>query len=74
MARLSHKEKYINTLLKLNKDITSRITTEIDEVFHDRGRSSSEVEATIQELVREAFANGTRYKEEPEPQAEGMQP
>ena len=64
MSQITHREKYINNLLKLNNNISKTIATEIDEIFHDRGRSSADLEAALHDMIREAFASGASYKKE----------
>jgi len=62
MPRITHRERYINVLLKMNANITQMIRTEIDEIFHDRGRSSEEMEYDLENEIKYAFSNGVAYK------------
>jgi len=62
MARMSNREKYISHLLTVNKRISEQICTEINEVFHERGRCSADVKETLTYIIEENFEH-IHYKE-----------
>ncbi len=64
MARMTNREKYVEQLLKVCKDVTGYLYTEISEVHHDRGRSSGKVKETLVNLIEEDFEPKISYGED----------